>query len=80
MYGLEHRGTSRMNIAAGGHAEPALQRRREIGEDVTEHVAGHDHIERARLAHHLQAERVHIHVLSCDAGKLLRDLLENALP
>jgi hypothetical protein len=69
-----------MNVAAGGHAQPALERGGQVGDDVAEHVVGDDHVERARLAHHLQAERVHVHVLRLDVGILLRHFFEDALP
>ena len=69
-----------MNVAAGRHTESTLESRGEVGDDVAEHVIGHDHVERLRLAHHLQAESVDIHVLSADIGILGCDLLEDALP
>src|SRR5271165_5608311 len=77
---FEHRRASGTNVAAGSHAETALERGGQVGDDVAKHVVGDDHVERARFAYHLQAERVHKHVLRLDFGKFFRDLLEHALP
>ena len=43
-----------------GQPQPADQRRAQIGEDVAELVLGHDHVERLRVLHHVQAGRIHI--------------------
>ena len=43
-----------MQVARGGHAQAALQAGREVGDDVPEHVRGHDHLELPRIAHELQ--------------------------
>ena len=72
---LEHRRLAGMNIAAGGHAQAALQSGGEVGDDVAEHVIGHDHVEGPRIAHHLHAERVHVHVLRCQSADTRRSLL-----
>jgi folate-binding protein YgfZ len=69
-----------MNIPAGRHAQPSLQSGREIGDDVPEHVVGDDHVELARVAHHLHAERVDVHVLRGNFWKLRAHFFENALP
>ena len=69
-----------MNISAGGHAQAALQSGGEVGDDVAEHIIGHDYIERARVAHHLHAESVHVHVLRRDLGMLSAYFFEDALP
>ncbi len=69
-----------MNVAAGGHAQSALQRGGQVGDDVAKHVVGDDHVERFWIAHHLQAERVDVHVLRLNLGILLRDFFEDALP
>ena len=52
-----------MHISARGHAQPALQACREVGNDVAEHVVGYDYVELPGVAHHLGAERIHVHVL-----------------
>src|SRR6267143_634555 len=69
-----------MNIPAGGHAQPALQPGGQVGDDVAEHVVGHDYVELARVAHHLGAECVHVHVLGGDLGILFAYFLEYTLP
>src|SRR5580693_8409083 len=80
MYRLEHRRLPGMNIPAGRHAEAALQSGGEVGDDVAEHIVGHDHIEPARIADHLQAQRVYVHVLRRDLRMLAAYLLKDALP
>ena len=70
----------RTQITARGHPQPALQSRREIGDDVAKHVVGDDDIKPARIAHHLHTERVHVHVLRLDLWILRGDFLEHALP
>ena len=77
---LEHRNVSGTQIAARGHPQAALQSRSKIGDDVAEHVVGDDDIEPARIAHHLHAERVHVHVLRLDLRILGSHLLEHSLP
>jgi hypothetical protein len=77
---LEHRSAARMNVAAGGHTEASLQAGGEVGDDVAEHIVGDDHIKLARVAHHLHAERIDIHVLRGNFWKLRAHLFENTLP
>ncbi len=55
-----------MNVSTGCHSKAALQAGGEVGDDVAEHVIGDDHIELARIANHLCAECVHVHVLGLD--------------
>ena len=80
MYRLEHRCLAGMNICAGRHTQTALQSGGEVGDNVAKHVIGHDHIERAWIAHHLHAQRVHVHVLGFDLGMLTANFLKHALP
>jgi hypothetical protein len=80
MNGLEHRRLAGMNISAGGHAEASLKCCGEVGDDIAEHVVGDDYIEAAGIAHHLQAERVHVHVLGFNLKIFRGDLFEYALP
>src|SRR6185437_16499619 len=77
---FEHARLARVKIGAGRDPQSTLNPRTEITDDVPEHVVGHNHIEIARVAHHLRAKRVHVHVLSLDSGILGRHLLERALP
>ena len=65
---LKHGSLPGTDIAAGGHAQPALQPRGQIGDDVAKHVVGDDHIELARISHHLHAERIDVHVLCLICG------------
>src|ERR1700674_4621216 len=80
MHRFEHRSLSWMNVSAGGHAQPALQAGGEIGDDVAEHVIRDHDVELPRIAHHLHAERVHVHVLGLDLGILAAHFLEHPLP
>ena len=69
-----------MDVAGGGHAQPALQGRPDVGDDVAEHVVGHDHLELRRVEHHLHGQVVREEVDGLDARVLVRDVLEHALP
>jgi len=69
-----------MQVGARGHPEAALQSGGEIGDDIAEHIICDDDVEAARIAHHLHAERVDVHVLRFDLRKRRRDFLEHALP
>ena len=44
-----------MNVAACRHAKPTLERSRKIGNDIAEHVIGHNHVELLGIAHHVHA-------------------------
>src|SRR5580693_939214 len=48
--GFEHRGFAGMDVAAGGHAQAALQGGGEVGDDVAEHVVGDDEVKLAWIA------------------------------
>ncbi len=80
MYRLEHRRLPWVDVSAGGHAQPALQAGGKVGNDVTEHVVGHDYVEGPRVADHLGTKRVHVEVLGGDLRILFTYLLEYALP
>ena len=59
---------------------PPCNRSGKVSDDVAEHVVGHDDVELFRIAHHVHAQGIHVHVLGLDAGVLRGDDLENALP
>src|SRR5579862_4998282 len=80
MNGLEHRSLAGMDISTGGHAKAALQAGGKVGDDVAEHIVGHDYIELPRIADHLGTEGIHVHVLRCDLRILTADFLEHSLP
>src|SRR5579862_1848596 len=80
MDGLEHAGASRMNVAAGSHAEASLESGGKVGNDVAEHIVGDDDVELTRIADHLHAERVDVHVLRGDLRIFGADGFKNALP
>src|SRR5580704_6781775 len=69
-----------MNVATRGHAQSSLQASGEIGDDVPEHIIGHDDVELARVAHHLHAERVHVHVFGLDLRIFTAHFFEYSLP
>src|SRR5581483_9727325 len=77
---LEHRRPFRMNISAGRHAQSALQRGCKIGDDVTEHIVGPDHVEAPRITDHLHAERIDVHVLGLELRILCTHFFEYSLP
>ena len=43
-HGLEHADALGVDVAAGRHAQAALDHRRQVGDDVAEHVVGDDHV------------------------------------
>ena len=67
-------------VRARRHAHAALDRRREVGEDVAEEVRRDDDVEARRVAHHARGERVHEHPLDADAVELRRRLLHHLVP
>jgi folate-binding protein YgfZ len=77
---LEHRRPAGIDIAAGRHAKTALKPCREVGNDVAKDVIGNNYVKLARVADHLHAERVHVHVLGFDLGIFGGHVLEHALP
>src|SRR5207237_6999026 len=77
---LEHRRFARMNIPARRHAQPTLQSRGKIGNDVAEHVVGHDDVKLPWIPHHLQAKRIHIHVFCANPRIFARHFIRLALP
>ena len=77
---LEQWGPLRIQVSGGGHPQPPLQGGPQIGHDIAEHVAGHDHLETLRRPHQLHGQGVHVQVLRLDPGVARRDLAENPLP
>src|SRR5258707_8131400 len=69
-----------MNISAGRHAQAALQTGSQVGDDVAQHVVGHDHVEMPGITHDVGAEGVHVHVLRRDLRILAAYFLEHTLP
>src|SRR5438552_16185796 len=69
-----------MNVAAGSHPEPALEPSCKVSDDVAEHVVGDNHIELARVADHLRAESVHVHVLGFNLRIFRAEFFEYSLP
>jgi len=57
----------------GQQPQRACQHRGFIGEDVAEHVFGHEHVEVARPVDEMHGGRIHQHVLEAYAGELARD-------
>src|SRR5213080_3108618 len=81
MHGLKERVPgARVEIGAGGDAEPSDESRAQIGEDVAVEVVRYDHLEALWLTHKLECQRVDIAVLGRDLRVLPRDRLELVLP
>ena len=55
---LEERRAARVDVARGGHAEAALQRPADVGDDVAEEVVGDDHLELPGILHEEHRQRV----------------------
>ena len=69
-----------MDVAGCRHAEPALEGRAQVGDDVAEQVVGDDHFELRGVEHHVHGERIDVIVRRLDPGIGGRDFLEDALP
>jgi hypothetical protein len=81
VHGLEQGAApSGVGVGAARHAEAALERGAEVGDDVTEEVVGDDDLDVRRVLHHVEAQRVDVDVHGLDAGVVLRDLAEDARP
>ena len=50
-----------MNVARRRHAEAALQRAADVGDDVAEQIVGDDHLELPGILDHEHRERVDVH-------------------
>ncbi len=57
---LEHRRAFGVDVATGRDAETALNHRRQIGDDVAEHVVGHDDVEPFRIFHEPHADGINV--------------------
>ena len=55
-----------MNVAGRRHAQAALERRAEVGDDVAEQIVGDDHLELPGIEHHVHRERVDVVVRRLD--------------
>ena len=80
MDGLEHGDPSRVDVARGRHPEAALEGRREVRHDVSEHVVGDDDLELARILDDLHAEGVDVERRRLDVGELPGNVGEGPLP
>ena len=69
-----------MNVSRCRHAQPTLQRGAEVGDNVTEHIVGHDDLKHFRRADHLHRERINEHVEVFDSRKLFGHLFERPHP
>ena len=58
----------------------AGEHRREVREDVAEHVGGHDHVELLGVAHELHRRVVHVHVAELHVLVLLAHALRHLAP
>src|SRR5438132_3189985 len=69
-----------MDISRSRHSESALQCRRQVGDDIAEHVVGHNHLKIFGLANHKQTKRIYIKVAGLNPRVPGGGLLEAALP
>src|SRR5215831_14217876 len=79
---LEHagRGPLRVDVPARGEPDPAGHGRAEVGQDVTEEVVGHDHVEPLRVGDQEHRRRVHVAVVDGDLAELLGRPGQGPLP
>ena len=69
-----------MNVSTGSHTQAALQASGEVGDNVAENIIGNDHVKLPRIANHLGAKSVHVHVLGFNLRIFGTDFFEHALP
>ena len=69
-----------MDIAGGGQAEPALQGRAEVRQDVAEQIVRDDTSYCAGFEHHEHRHRVDVLVVRLDPRVTAGDFREDSLP
>src|SRR5437588_9276594 len=69
-----------MDVPAGSHAQPSLERGGYVGDDVAKHIIGNDHVEGTWIADQLHAKCIHVHVLGFNFWVFGADRLEYSLP
>jgi len=69
-----------VEVAARRHAHAPLQDAGEVGDDVAEHVGGHDHVVGVGVLHHPHAAGVDVVVVGLHVGVVLGHLLERPPP
>src|SRR5262249_58128146 len=70
----------RIEIGAGRNAQTALQRPTQIGQDVTEEIRTHNHIEAFRLQHEAGGKRVNMVWSHRDVRIIARDFAADLVP
>ena len=66
--------------AAGGQAHAAGDDGAEVGENITEKIAGHNHVEGFRLAHEIHGGGVHQQRMRLHIGIILRHIAVHFIP
>src|SRR5436305_14369979 len=69
-----------MNVSTRSHAETSLQAGGKVSDNVAENIIGNDHVKLPRVADHLRAKSVHVHVFSFNLRIFGTDFFEHALP
>ena len=69
-----------MDVSRRGHAQPALKRGGEVGDDVAEQVVGDDHVELCGVLYQVHRERVDVVVRRGDVRKIRGDFAKDPLP
>ena len=79
---LEHRraAAGRVDVGRGGKAQPALDRRAQVGQDVAEQVRRHHHVQRLGCQHHPGGQRVDVIGGDLDLGIFGGDLAGDLVP
>ena len=82
VHGLEHRRVLplRVEVRGGGDADRARDGGAEIGQDVAEQVAPHDHVEPVRMEDEVRGEDVHVVLRRAHVGVPLRHRREALVP
>ncbi len=77
---LEHRHALGIDIGSGGRPHTALDHGAQVGDDISEHVRGHDDVEPLGILDHPHGDRIHVGVVGLDVRILFGHLGEGAHP
>ena len=80
MTGLIHTATILIQRRRRQHTNRPSQHRRRIRQNVTKHIARHNHIKLLRCHHQLHRRIVHIHMAQLHLRVVRRQLSDNLLP
>ena len=82
VHGLEHTRqlTFGVDIGRRRDTDRTCYRRTEIGQDVSQQITAHDHVEPVRMQHEVGREYIDVVLVGADVGVILRDRPEALVP